>query len=92
MGRATHAIRRMNVPSTKSSRLGTKQSREELVTRAWGVRPRTSRRCAGWRRLTTARWVVAYDIGAAPPTAGLLRYRPGATGGNDRRTPGFEGL
>src|SRR6478672_171646 len=26
-----------------------------------------------WRRLTTARCIVAYDIGAAPPPAGLLR-------------------
>jgi hypothetical protein len=47
---------------------------------------------ASSRRLTSARWLVPYDIGAAPPRAGLLRYRPGATGGNDRRTPGYEGL
>jgi hypothetical protein len=50
------------------------------------------------RRLTTARCIVAYDIGAAPPRAGLLRYRPGATGSDDRsndrhnrRTPGVRG-
>jgi len=30
-------------------------------------------------------------IGAAPPRAGPLRYRPGATGGNDPRTPGVWG-
>ena len=56
-------------------------------------------RCSRYRRyvrqsLTTARCIVGYDIGAAPSPAGLLRYRPGATGSddrNDRRTPGVEG-
>jgi len=46
-----------------------------------------------WRRLTTARRIVPYAIGAAPSPAGLLCCRPGATGWkNNRRTPGYEGL
>ena len=46
-------------------------------------------------RLTTARDTVAYGIGAAPLQAGLLRYRPGATGsrmGTIGALPGYAGL